>query len=169
MLLRMARDPKRPRGPMPPVTASFETIGTAKVAKSAFEAQELGFLKASDRITFNRERLLADAKAKALELVAGYEAPAPAELMLPGPSGAAALRLALKDLTARGIATPHDQIVAGGLIEVLTGGPDADMTEPVTEDAVLKLERETFMKLIRTNGTLARMEHMIGTGKPLRN
>jgi 3-hydroxyacyl-CoA dehydrogenase len=169
MLLRMARDPKRPRGPMPPVTASFETIGTAKVAKSAFEAQELGFLKASDRITFNRERLLADAKVKALELVAGYEAPAPAELILPGPSGAAALRLALKDLTARGIATPHDQIVAGGLIEVLTGGPDADMTEPVTEDAVLTLERETFMKLIRTNGTLARMEHMIGTGKPLRN
>lgn len=169
MLLRLASDPKRPRGPMPSVSSSFETIGTAKVAKSAFEAQELGFLRASDGITFNRERLLADAKARALALVEGYEAPEAAELTLPGPSGAAALRLALKDLTARGLATPHDQIVAGGLVEVLTGGPDADITEPVSEDHVLKLERETFMKLIKTNGTLSRMEHMIQTGKPLRN
>ncbi len=169
MLLRLANDPKRPRGPMPSVSASFETIGTAKVAKSAFEAMEFGFLKASDGITFNRERLLADAKARALALVEGYEAPEATELTLPGPSGAAALRLALKDLTARGLATPHDQIVAGGLVEVLTGGPDADITEPVSEDHVLKLEREIFMKLIKTNGTLSRMEHMIETGKPLRN
>ncbi len=169
MLLRLANDPKRPRGPMPPVSSSFETIGTAKVAKSAFEAKEFGFLKASDGITFNRERLLADAKARALALVEGYEAPEATELTLPGPSGAAALRLALKDLTARGLATPHDQIVAGGLVEVLTGGPNADITEPVSEDQVLKLEREIFMKLIKTNGTLSRMEHMIETGKPLRN
>ncbi len=169
MLLRLAADPRRPRGPMPSVSESFETIGTAKVAKSAFEAKELGFLKAGDDITFNRERLLADAKSKALALVEGYEAPEAAELTLPGPSGAAALRLALKDLTARGLATPHDQIVAGGLVDVLTGGADADITEPVTEEAVLKLERDAFMKLIKTNGTLARMEHMIETGKPLRN
>lgn len=169
MLLRLAADPKRPRGPMPSVSESFETIGTAKVAKSAFEAKELGFLRAGDGITFNRERLLADAKAKALALAEGYEAPEAAELTLPGPSGAAALRLALKDLTARGLATPHDQIVAGGLVEVLTGGADADITEPVAEDKVLKLERDVFMKLIKTNGTLARMEHMIDTGKPLRN
>lgn len=169
MLLRLAADPRRPRGPMPSVSESFETIGTAKVAKSAFEAKELGFLKAGDGITFNRERLLADAKAKALALVEGYEAPEAAELTLPGPSGAAALRLALKDLTARGLATPHDQIVAGGLVDVLTGGGEADITEPVTEEAVLKLERDAFMKLIKTNGTLARMEHMIDTGKPLRN
>ncbi|TQV79025.1 3-hydroxyacyl-CoA dehydrogenase/enoyl-CoA hydratase family protein [Denitrobaculum tricleocarpae] len=169
MLLRLSKDPKRPRGPMPPVSSSFETIGTAKVAKSAFEAKELGFLKASDGITFNRERLLADAKARALALVEDYAAPEAAELTLPGPSGAAALRLALKDLTARGLATPHDQVVAGGLVDVLTGGPGADITEPVSEEEVLKLERETFMKLIKTNGTLARMEHMIETGKPLRN
>lgn len=169
MLLRLSKDPKRPRGPMPPVSSSFETIGTAKVAKSAFEAKEFGFLKAGDGITFNRERLLADAKAKALELAEGYEAPEAAELTLPGPSGAAALRLALKDLTARGLATPHDQIVAGGLVDVLTGGPGADITETVSEEELLKLERETFMTLIKTNGTLARMEHMIETGKPLRN
>ena len=169
MLLRLAADPKRPRGPMPSVSSSFETIGTAKVAKSAFEAKEFGFLKSGDGITFNRERLLADAKARALDLVEGYEAPEAAVLTLPGPSGAAALRLALKDLTARGLATPHDQIVAGGLVEVLTGGASADITEPVSEEDVLKLERETFMKLIKTNGTLSRMEHMIETGKPLRN
>jgi 3-hydroxyacyl-CoA dehydrogenase len=66
------------------------------------------------------------------------------------------------------MATPHDQIVAGALSEVLTGG-DTDMTETLTEKDLLKLERTHFMKLARTNGTLARMEHMLDTGKPLRN
>ncbi|WP_455374362.1 hypothetical protein, partial [Limibacillus halophilus] len=72
--------------PMPPVAEAFETIGMAKVAKSAFEAKELGFLRASDGITFNRDRLLADAKAKALELAEGYQPPEPLELTLPGPA-----------------------------------------------------------------------------------
>src|SRR3546814_7853164 len=72
---------------MPPVAAAFETIGLAKVAKSAFEAKELGFLRATDQVTFNRERLLADAKQRALSLVEGYKPPEPVELFLPGPSG----------------------------------------------------------------------------------
>src|SRR3546814_3220593 len=67
LLSRYARDPRRPKGPMPPVAAAFETIGLAKVAKSAFEAKELGFLRATDQVTFNRERLLADAKQRSEE------------------------------------------------------------------------------------------------------
>jgi 3-hydroxyacyl-CoA dehydrogenase len=169
LLSRYAGDPRRPKGPMPPVAAAFETIGLAKVAKSAFEAKELGFLKASDLVTFNRERLLADAKQKALSLVEGYQPPEPVELFLPGPSGKASLAFALRDLVAKGQATPHDMVVATALAEVLTGGAKADFTEAMSEDAVLKMERAAFMRLVKTPGTLARVEHMLETGKPLRN
>src|SRR3546814_9277075 len=82
---------------MPPGAAAFETIGLAKLAKSAVEAKELGFLRGTDQVTFNRERLLADAKKKALSLVEGYQPPAPLELFLPGPSGKASLAYALRD------------------------------------------------------------------------
>ena len=169
LLTRYARDPKRPKGPMPPVAAAFETIGLAKVAKSAFEAKELGFLKASDQVTFNRERLLADAKKRALSLAEGYQPPEPAELFLPGPSGKASLAFALRDLFAKGQATEHDMVVATELAEVLTGGPKADFTEAVSEDEVLKMERTAFMRLVKTPRTLARVEHTLETGKPLRN
>ena len=169
LLARYAADPRRPKGPMPPVAAAFETIGLAKVAKSAYEAKELGFLRASDQITFNRERLLADAKQRALDLVEGYQPPEPAELFLPGPSGKASLAFALRDLYAKGQATEHDMVVATTLAEVLTGGPKADFTEPTSEDAILKMERAAFMRLVKTPGTLARVEHMLETGKPLRN
>ena len=169
MLARYAADPRRPRGPMPPVAAAFETIGLAKVAKSAFEARELGFLRAGDGITFNRDRLLADAKARALALAEDYTPPEPAELILPGPSGRASLDFALRDLKAKGLATPHDEVVAGALAGVLTGGPRADMTEPMSEERLHGLEREAVMGLLRTEATLARMEHTLETGKPLRN
>jgi 3-hydroxyacyl-CoA dehydrogenase len=169
LLSRFARDPKRPKGPMPPVAAAFETIGLAKIAKSAFEAKEIGYLRGSDHVTFNRERLLADAKAKALSLVEGYKAPEPIELFLPGPSGKASLAFALRDLVAKGQATEHDSVVATELAEVLTGGAKADFTEPMSEDAILKMERAAFMRLVKTPGTLARVEHMLETGKPLRN
>ncbi|MFQ5970830.1 MAG: 3-hydroxyacyl-CoA dehydrogenase NAD-binding domain-containing protein [Alphaproteobacteria bacterium] len=169
MLARFAADPNAPRGPMPPVAKAFETIGMAKVARSAFEARELGFLRPTDRITFNRDRLLADAKARALGLVADYRPPEPVELVLPGPTGKAALGLALRDLKAKGMLTPHDEVVADALADVLTGGPECDLTEPVGEDAVMALERDAFMRLVRTDPTLARMEHTLETGKPLRN
>ncbi len=154
---------------MPPVAAAFETIGMAKIAKSAVEAQALGFLRAEDGITFNRDRLLAEAKAKALAMAEDYQPPEPAELVLPGPSGRAALDFALRDLKAKGVILPHDEVVAGALVRVLTGGPEADMTAPLSEEAVHGLERTALMELVRTDGTLARMEHMLESGKPLRN
>ncbi len=169
MLARMSADPRRPRGPIPPVAAAFETIGLAKVAKCAFEAKELGFLRASDGVTFNRDRLLADTKAKALELINGYQPPKPVELTLPGPSGRAALGLALDNLKVKGQVTDHDEVVADALAEVLTGGCDADPTVPVSEDHLLALERQVFLRLVKTDATLARMEHTLETGKPLRN
>ncbi len=156
-------------GPMPPLAKAFETIGLAKVATSAFEAREFGFLRRADGITFNRDRLLADAKARALVLMAGYQPPEPVTLTLPGPTGKAALGLALHDLRLKGVATDHDMVVADELAGVLSGGEKADITETVDEKTVLRLEREAFMRLVRTEPTLARMEHMLETGKPLRN
>lgn len=169
MLLRHIANPKRPGGPMPPVSAAFETIGLAKVARSAFEAKELLFLRPDDGVTMNRDRLLADAKARALAMARDYRPPAPPEeIRLPGPTARSALDLAVRDLAKKGQATPHDVVVAGHLARVLSGG-DTDMTEALTEDDLLALERAEFMTLVRTPGTAARVEHMLETGKPLRN
>jgi 3-hydroxyacyl-CoA dehydrogenase len=170
MLIRyQPQSAKEPKGPMPPVAQAFETISLAKVAKSAAEAKQLRFLRRDDGITMNRDRLLADAKAKALALVAaGHQPPKPAELRLPGPSGKTALTLAVDGFVAQGKALAHDRTVSLTLAEALTGGA-TDMTETIGEDQVSKLAKQGFMTLLRTEPTLARMEHMLSTGKPLRN
>jgi 3-hydroxyacyl-CoA dehydrogenase len=169
LLLRNQPGPKDPKGPMPPVAAAFETISLAKVAKSAAEAKELKLLRASDGITMNRDRLLFDAKARALELLAsGYKAPEPKELRLPGPTAKTALQLAVDGFRLQGKALPHDVTVSNALAEVLSGGA-TDYTAVVTEDQIQKLEKKAFMALLRTGPTLARMEHMLTTNKPLRN
>jgi 3-hydroxyacyl-CoA dehydrogenase len=169
LLLRNQPGPKDPKGPMPPVAAAFETISLAKVGKSAAEARELKLLRPSDGISMNRDRLLFDAKQRALELLAdGYKAPEPKELRLPGPTGRTALQLAVDGFRLQGKALPHDVTVSDALAEVLSGGA-TDFTAVITEDQVQKLERKAFMALLRTSPTLARMEHMLTTGKPLRN
>jgi 3-hydroxyacyl-CoA dehydrogenase len=169
MLVRNQPGPKDPKGPMPPVAAAFEAISLAKVAKSAAEAKELKFLRATDGISMNRDRLLADAKARALKMVAdGYQPPKPVGLRLPGPPGKTGLNLVVHGFALQGKALPHDVVVSDALAEVLSGGK-TDHTEIVTEDHVTRLERAAFMKLVKTEATLARMEHMLTTGKPLRN
>lgn len=156
--------------PMGAVRKAFETIALAQVAKSAQEAKEFMYLTDSDGITMNRDRLLFDAKQKALELADGYEAPAPLEeIRVPGPSGKLALDLAVSDLRKNGSATPYDVTVSAAVAKVLTGGDKADWTQPIHEDDFYKLEREEFMKLVRLEGTQARVEHMLEKGKPLRN
>jgi 3-hydroxyacyl-CoA dehydrogenase len=169
MLTRWITNPKRPGGPMPAVSKVFELISTAVVSTSAAEAQENLFLRPTDGITMNRDRLLADAKAKALALLAAGYQPRPAvEISLPGPSARAALSMAVDGFVASGKATPHDQVVAKRLATVVSGG-DTDITAKVTEDDLYRLEREAFLDLVQTPGTLARIEHMLETGKPLRN
>ena len=168
MLARWQGLGKLPKGPMPAVAKVFEYISTATVAKSAAEAREMLILRPDDGITMNRYRLLADAKAKALSLVEGYKPPEPPTYVLPGPSGRVALNMAVEGFARLGKATRHDVVVSGALAEILTGG-DTDPTETLTEDRMLELERQGFMKLIRDPDTLARIEHMLETGKPLRN
>jgi 3-hydroxyacyl-CoA dehydrogenase len=158
----------RPGGPIPPIAAAFETIGTARVSRSAAEARDLLFLREGDGITMNRDRLLADAKALALKLAEDYVPPEPVELRLPGPTARVALRLAVEGLRAQGKASGHDALVAEGLAEILSGG-DTDVTRPLTGADLSALERAVFMRLVREPKTIARIEHMLETGKPLRN
>ena len=168
MLARWQANPAMPRGPMPAVAKVFEVISTAQVSKSAVQAMGLGFLRPTDGVTMNRDRLLFDAKAKVLALAPGYQPPKPAEYRLPGPGGRVALDLAVDGFAATGRATPHDVVVSKAVARVLTGG-DTDPLDSLTEDDITTLEREAFMTLVRNPASLARTEHMLTTGKPLRN
>ena len=168
LLMRWDASPARPGGPMVPVTKAFEMLSMASVAKSADEARDFLILKPGDGITMNRDRLLADAKAKALALVDGYAPPGRGEISLPGPSARVALEMAVNGFRKRGLATPHDEVVAGVLAGVLSGG-DTDVTETLGEDDLLALERRAIAKLVRMPATNARVKHMLTTGKPLRN
>ncbi|MFG1244233.1 3-hydroxyacyl-CoA dehydrogenase/enoyl-CoA hydratase family protein [Xanthobacter sp. V7C-4] len=169
MLLRFAEGHASAKGPVAPALAAFGVIAPAKVSSSAFEARRLGFLRPTDGITMNRDRLLADAKAKALALAEDYAPPAPPSLTLSGPSGASALRNVLDTEAMAGRLTAHDLVVGEALANVLTGGPDADPARPVGEDAVTALERAAFIALLGEPATLERIRHMLATGKPLRN
>ena len=155
-------------GPMPPVMKAFEFIGTAQVSKSAEQARSMAFLSPEDKIIMNRNYLLYEAKQKAIELSEEYQPPKPREYNLPGPSGRVALELAVNDLILAGKATPHDKVVTKELSWVLSGG-DIDHTQTVSEDEILVLEREAIGRLGRNEKSLDRMEHMLKTGKPLRN
>ena len=168
MLYRWYLNKKRPQGPVPPMTQSFETISVAAVSGSAAEAQDKLFLRGGDEVTMNRERLLSDSKTKALALTQNYAPPEETEIILPGPSGKATLDMGIDNFRKLGKITPYDQVVANRLAHVLSGA-DTDLTEALGEDDLLKLERNAFMALVQNEGTLARLEHMLNTGKPLRN
>lgn len=168
LLARWQANPKLPKGPMPAAAKVFETVSTATVAKSAEEARDLLFLRPEDGITMNRDRLLADAKARALSMVEGYAPRKPVTLTLPGPAGALAMRMAAEGFARRSIATKHDLVVAGELATVLSGG-EADLLDLLDEDAILELERDSFMRLVRTEATLDRFESLLETGRPVRN
>ena len=168
MITRWNQDPNQPKGPMASIMNIFQNVGTAKVATSAQEAKEMKFLSSKDQITMNRERLLHDAKELCLKMIDNYEAPSPGEHFLPGPSGKAALDLAVDDLVKAGHATPHDVVVTKELSHILSGG-DTDPTETVSDDKLLEMEREGILRLMRTEGTMDRVEHMLTTGRPLRN
>jgi 3-hydroxyacyl-CoA dehydrogenase len=148
----------------------FETIAMAKVATSAHEARGLGFLSNSDRITMNRERLLSDAKARALELVrAGYEPPVMrTDIPAPGENILAALKLGVHMMRQGEFITDHERKIATKIAEVLCGGNVTPGT-PVSEQYLLDLEREAFKSLCGEKKTQERIQFTLKTGKPLRN
>ncbi len=168
MITRWITESKRPGGSMVAVGKVFEMIGTAKVAKSAAEAKDMLYLRPHDRITMNKDRLLADAKAYVLELAQNYAPPEPKEISLPGGVAKVAMSMAVKGFVKAGKATPYDEVVSAKLAHILSGG-DIDMTDKIKEEEILALEREAFATLLHNRETLDRMEHILETGKPLRN
>ena len=149
---------------------AFETIATAKVATSAHEARGLGFLSDSDRITMNRERVLSDAKARALELArAGYEAPVPrTDIPAPGEGILAALKLGVHIMRQGEYITDYEVKLGTKIAEVLCGGNVTPGT-PISEQYVLDLEREGFKSLCGEKKTQERIQFTLKTGKTLRN
>jgi 3-hydroxyacyl-CoA dehydrogenase len=149
---------------------AFETIATAKVATSAHEARGLGFLSGSDVVTMNRERVLADAKARALELVrGGYEPPVPrTDIPAPGESILATLRMGVHLMRQGDHITEHEVKLGGKIAEVLCGGKLTPGT-PISEQYVLDLEREGFKSLCGERKTQERIQYTLKTGKTLRN
>ena len=155
--------------PNPFVQKAFEYIATAKVATSAEEARDQGFLRVGDKVTTDPDRLIFDAKRTALGLVAGgYRAPLRRSFKLPGSQGRAAIELFLYQMNQGGFATDHDRVIGQKLAFVLTGG-DIPSGGTRTEQDILDLEREAFVSLCGTEKTQARIQHMLEKGKPLRN
>jgi 3-hydroxyacyl-CoA dehydrogenase len=115
----------------------------------------------------NKDRILGDAKAKAIAMVPGYKPPEPPKFRLPGSPGQSSLRMAVDDFYTKGDATWHDVVVGDALGEVLSGG-NTDPAHEVTEAELLQKEREAFMSLVHTDQTQKRISHMLKTGKPLR-
>ena len=168
LLLRWWDNKRRPGGPMPVVSKVFETISMAAVSTSAADARRHLFLRPGDGISMNRDRVLSDAKARVHSLADGYGAPQSSTPALPGATAKTALQMAVEGFHKLGKASDYDTVVADALADVLSGG-DTDITETVDEDALLDLERRALMSLVKRPQTLARIEHMLETGKPLRN
>lgn len=169
MLLRM-EDAHGHHGPMFFITEAFKHImrPDLSVASSAYVAKDKLFLREGDGISMNPARLLADAKARALDMAdKGYTPPQPRSLRLPGAGGRASLDMAMTNMYESGHATWFDVQIASALTDVLTGGNNSGSVV-LKEDEILQLERQSFMRLAQTLQTSSRIAHMLKTGKPLR-
>lgn len=157
LITRAKQSKKLPQGPMPAVASAFMTIAQAKVGASAQEAKDIMILRDTDGVTMNKQRLLADAKQKALELSVDYKPPAPVNMELPGASGEAALNLGVDDMFLKGAVTGYDVVVANKVAKVLTGGDQAGPGMIVTQDYLRELERKHFMELVHDARTVNRI------------
>jgi 3-hydroxyacyl-CoA dehydrogenase len=153
--------------PFEAVKRAFGLIATARTSTSALEARRLGFLREGDRISMSRDRLIADAKQRVLDLAPDYVAPPPRTIRALGREGIGNLEYALWAFREAGQATEHDVRIGRKVAYVLCGGdgPPRD----VTEQDVLDLEREAFLELLGTRETRERIGYMLKNGKPLRN
>ncbi|MBE9569804.1 MAG: 3-hydroxyacyl-CoA dehydrogenase [Proteobacteria bacterium] len=155
---------------MPFVARAFETIAMAKVSTSGPEAIKLGYLRPTDKLTVNRDYLIEDAKKTVLAInLEGYTPLRPLEeIRVAGENTFAMMKLALWTMHEQGFALDHDVTVGTKVAYVLCGGNVLENTK-VSEQYLLDLEREAFLSLCGDPKTQARIEHMLTTGKPLRN
>ena len=148
----------------------FINVAMAKVATSAYEAYDLGFLKEyKDIVVVNKDRQIATAKRYAIQMLEdGYTQPVPKKSLVYGQQALGMFLVGTDSLEKGRYASEHDKKIANKLGYVMAGG---DLSEPtyVSEQYLLDLEREAFMSLTTERKTLERIEHMLKTGKPLRN
>jgi 3-hydroxyacyl-CoA dehydrogenase len=154
--------------PFEAVKRAFKVIAMATTSTSALEARALGYLRpVADRITMNRDRLIADAKARVLDLAPDYVAPPPRTITALGKDAFGNLLYAGWAMREGGQITDHEKRIARELAYVLCGGDGP--ARVVSEQDILDLEREAFLRLLGTKETQERIVHTLKTGKPLRN
>ena len=155
--------------PLPFVQKAFETIAMARTSSSALEAREMGFLEEDDRIVMNADHLLAAARREVENLAEGYVPPERGKnVYAAGKTARAALEVAIKTVQWGRYASSYDGVVAAHVARVLTGG-DLSLPQWVPEEYLLELEKGAFLDLLKNEKTHERIDHMLETGKPLRN
>ncbi len=154
---------------IPVLFEGFKTIGMGKVATSAVEAFELGYLrKGVDRVILNSSRNLKEAKKEVLHLSPYYVQPRPKEITVTGRTGLGSLYVGINELYRGNYASEYDVKIAKKIANVLCGG-DITGTQKVSEQYLLDLEREAFLSLCGEQKTLERIQYMLENKKPLRN
>jgi 3-hydroxyacyl-CoA dehydrogenase len=153
----------------PFIFRNYMNIAMAKVSMSAAELAPLGFMRQGDAITMDLDTRIHDAKLKAISLAATYRPGRPlTDLKAPGRSMAASIKSQLWNMQQGGFISEYDQYLAGMVADVITGG-DVPAGTLITEEYLLELEREAFVRLCGQKKTLERIQHMLKKGKPLRN
>lgn len=147
----------------------FMAIAMAKVSTSAAEARASGFLGPKDRIVYNRDHLIGEAKKEVLKMAdAGYAPPVDHRVRVLGQAAQGMVAAQIADMANGGFVSEYDAFLARKIAYVISGGDVRENAE-VADDVILTLERQTFIELLKQEKTLARIEHMLKTGKPLRN
>ncbi len=155
--------------PFPYLRRAFETIGMARVATSAHEAREIGFLTPCNGISINKDYLIHDAKEAVLALVkTGYTPSQPARTRVPGRDGYAYLQMLIYNMQVAGLISEHDAKIGSHVARILSGG-DVPAGTWVEEHEFLDLERKAFLSLCGEPKTQERIQYTLTTGKPLRN
>ncbi len=147
----------------------FMSIAMAKVSMSAAEARANGFLGPNDRIVFNRDHLIGEAKKEVLKMLDdGYAPPLKGMIRVLGQAAQGMVAVQISDMSYGGFISEYDAFLARRIAYVISGGDVRDNAE-VTDDVILSLERQAFIDFLKEEKTQARIEHMLKTGKPLRN
>jgi 3-hydroxyacyl-CoA dehydrogenase len=153
----------------PFIIKNFTNIAMAKVSTSATELCGMGFMRHGDAVTMDVDKRIFDAKQKAISLAVNYRPSKPCiDLKAPGRSVAASIKSHLWNMKMGGQVTEFEELLAGTIADVITGG-DVPAGTLITEEYLLELEREAFLKLCGQKKTLERIQHMLKKGKPLRN
>ncbi|MBT3312191.1 MAG: 3-hydroxyacyl-CoA dehydrogenase/enoyl-CoA hydratase family protein [Desulfobacterales bacterium] len=149
--------------------AAFQNIAQAKVSTSAAEARENGFLGPKDRIVFNRDALIGEAKKEVLKMVdEGYVPQERKPIRVFGDAAHGVMNAQLYNMLQGRFMSEHDAFVARKIVHIISGG-EVRVNSEIDEQVILNLERQAFVDLLKTEKTVARIEHMLKTGKPLRN